>query len=73
MNKEELAELLEEALTDIIPGYEITLDRKGQVIIRTGFYEQEEDGELFQLEEEGEEDPDLDEDLVPLGDEDDDD
>lgn len=77
MNREELIESLEEALSDIAPGFKITIDRKGQVLIHTGLYE-DEDGEISLPEEENDvdgDDPDLetDEDLLSLDDEESDD
>ncbi len=74
MNREELQEALDEALADIAPNFKLTLDRKGQVVIQTALFE-DEDGEIFADEEDSEVDPDdedleLDEDLVPLEDED---
>jgi hypothetical protein len=71
MNREELEEALDEALADIAPGFKLTVDRKGQVVIQTALFE-DEDGEIFSKEEEADVDAgelDIDEDLVPLEDE----
>jgi hypothetical protein len=73
MNRTDLEEALDEALADIAPGFKIIVDRKGQVVIQTGLFE-DEDGEISPPEEEAvdEEDPDFeaDEDTIPLEDED---
>lgn len=64
---------LEEALEDILPaGFTIETNRKGEIIIRTNCRKDEE-GELISLDEDlDEEDPSfVDEDTVPLEDEDD--
>ena len=73
LNHEELEEALDEALADIAPGFKLTVDRKGQVVIQTNLFE-DEDGEIFSKEEEidmdtDEGDLDIDEDLIPLEDE----
>lgn len=67
MNIEELEEALSEVLSF---GFEITTNKKGEVIILTGMKE-DEDGELISLEEE--DDPDADPDFEPLEDEEDED
>lgn len=72
MNREDLEDALDEALADIAPGFKITIDRKGQVVIQTGLFE-DEDGDITAPEDEDLEsvdDPDLEVDLVPLDDED---
>jgi hypothetical protein len=48
MNLEEL----EEALTEIMPGFEIGTDNNGQIVIYTGMTE-DEDGELLPMDEDG--------------------
>lgn len=66
---------LEEALEEILPnGFELDVDREGQIIIRTGL-SQDEDGELVEFESEDDEDEDeeADPDFEPLEDEDEDD
>lgn len=63
---------LEEALAEFCPSFEIRKDRKGQLIVHTGLFE-DAYGELNDgnVEEIDPEDLDEDEDFVPLEDEDD--
>jgi len=69
MNIEEL----EEALEDILPaGFQLDVDKHGQVIVFTNLT-QDEDGELLELESDEEEDLDVDPDFEPLEEDDDDD
>ena len=65
---------LEEALDDILPpGFTIETNRKGEVIIRTNCRKDDE-GELISLDEDfDDEEPSLDDDTVPLEDDDDED
>lgn len=69
MNIEEL----EEALGDILPpGFQIEMDKHGQLIIYTGLT-QDEDGEILDFESDEDEDPEFDSDVEPLDEEDDED
>lgn len=72
MNIDEFTEAVEEVLGELAPNFRISTDRKGQIVIHTGMYE-DDDGDLYQEEESA--DPDLDEDmdLVSLNEEDEDD
>ena len=65
MNLEEL----EEALSEILPGFQIETDRHGQIIIYTGMT-QDEDGELLAMDDEDGESS-FDEDTDQLEDEED--
>ena len=61
-------EELEEALSEVLPGFSIETDNSGELIIHTGLRE-DEDGDLVEFESE-EEDPTFDPDVEPLEDED---
>lgn len=74
-NLEELEEELEGILP---PGFRIETDTNGEIVIRTGLRQDDDDGSLVEFdgeedEDEDEEDPDVDPDFEPLADEDDDD
>lgn len=63
----ELSEL-EDALDEILPpGFHVSIDKKGQVVIFTGLTK-DEDGELVSMDDD-DEDPDFDPDFEPLTDE----
>lgn len=70
-------EELEEELENILPsGFRIETDNNGEIIIRTGLRQDDDDGSLVEFDgnedEEDEEDPDFDPDFEPLEEDDDD-
>lgn len=70
-------EELEEELENILPsGFRIETDTNGEIIIRTGLRQDDDDGSLVEFDgdedEEEEEDPDFDPDLEPLEEDEDD-
>ena len=62
---------LEEALKEIIPGFQLERDNAGQIIIYTGLID-DEDGELLQMDED-ESESSFDDDTEQLEDEEDED
>lgn len=71
-------EELEEELENILPaGFRIETDANGEIVIRTGLRQDDDDGSLVEFDgeddEDEEEDPDFDPDFEPLDEEDDDD
>lgn len=70
MTREELEELLQ----DTLPGFELRKDRKGQLVIYTGHYE-DDFGDIISMDEDMDEEGELedeDEDLVSLEEDDED-
>lgn len=76
MDREELNELLDEALSDVAPKFKIVKGRNGKLMVDLGLFE-DEDGDIFdeEMEEDVDEDDvlDTDEDVLPLEEDDDED